>query len=488
MIPFSQLQQRLGDAWKVNSPSSSTDHVIVAMPSFSLGESTLAHYASRIPALEHRYLNAIFLLNTLPSCEFVFLSTVAPDPEVLEYYFSLFPSDRIDDAKRRMKVFVVPDSSPRPLAQKLKDFPEIISDLRQHFGGRPVFIEPWNVTPHEVAIAELLQAPINGTAPALWPLGFKSSGRKLFAKVGVPTPAGREDVRTPSDVVSAIRAIQSARPGCKGVVIKHDNSGAGDGNVVLRFDASDDSDGALRARVESLPAWYLADLLAGGVVEELVSGELFSSPSAQLDVTPFGEVRMLATHEQVLGGADSQVYMGCRFPADPSYAPQLAEYAIAIGKELAELGVVGRFSVDFVAAKDGASGWRIYALEMNLRKGGTTHPYATLRHLVPGTYDAAAGKWVCKDGTTRAYCSTDNMVDEAWQKLNPVSVIRQFREAGLQFDPVKGRGVALHMLSCLAIDGRFGLTAIGNSPADARSMFDSAADIVNSASELNKSN
>jgi hypothetical protein len=35
------------------------------------------------------------------------------------------------------------------------------------------------------------------------------------------------------------------------------------------------------------------------------------------------------------------------------------------------------------------------------------------------------------------------------------------------FDRARGTGVVLHMLSCLAIDGRFGLTAIGDSPEEA---------------------
>jgi hypothetical protein len=48
-------------------------------------------------------------------------------------------------------------------------------------------------------------------------------------------------------------------------------------------------DDAIRRRVDALPGWYVADLRAGGVVEECVTGVEFSSPSVQLDVLP--EVR-----------------------------------------------------------------------------------------------------------------------------------------------------------------------------------------------------
>jgi hypothetical protein len=51
-------------------------------------------------------------------------------------------------------------------------------------------------------------------------------------------------------------------------------------------------------------------------------------------------------------------------------------------------------------------------------------------------------------------------------------VIGAIRDAGLQFDPDRGVGVVLHMLSCLAVDGRFGATAIGTSPAHADDLFE----------------
>lgn len=44
-------------------------------------------------------------------------------------------------------------------------------------------------------------------------------------------------------------------------------------------------------------------------------------------------------------------------------------------------------SIDFAAAQDATGRWSDYALEINLRKGGTTHPYAALRNLVSGRYD-----------------------------------------------------------------------------------------------------
>ena len=50
-------------------------------------------------------------------------------------------------------------------------------------------------------------------------------------------------------------------------------------------------------------------------------------------------------------------------------------------------------------------------------------------------------------------------------------MIAAIADAGLQFDPKQGTGVVLHMLSCLAVDGRFGATAIGTNREHADQLY-----------------
>ena len=80
------------------------------------------------------------------------------------------------------------------------------------------------------------------------------------------------------------------------------------------------------------------------------------------------------------------------------------------------------------------------ALEINLRKGGTTHPYVVLCHLVPGKYDPEAGAWKASDGTQRWYWATDNLIDESWLGLAPDAVIRAIAAEGLQLTLEPGPG------------------------------------------------
>lgn len=493
MTSFHALQERLPQIWRLNKPGMGVDHVLVALPSFSIGESLLSHYAARIPALEHRYLVAHFLLHRIACCEVAFLSCAAPGDEVLDYYTALVPAACRASVRSRFRSVVVRDESPRPIAAKVLARPDMIEALRESIGGRPAFIEPWNVTEHEVELAVQLNVPIYGTPPELRHIGYKSAGRRLFAEAGVPAPTGREDVRTVDDVVEAVAALRAARPALAGVVIKHDDSGAGDGNAVISMREISEmpTPGSgwvswVRQRVAGLPDWYLRDLSRGGVVEELITGARFASPSVQVDISPFGDVTVVATHEQVLGGQTGQVYTGCRFPADPAYASDLAIHGTAIGKQLARLGAMGRFSADFAASCDERGRWELFALEVNLRKGGTTHPYTVLRNLVPGRYDAENGRWLLSDGTSRYYCSSDNVIDSAWVGLAPSAVIAAVASRGLQFDYARGTGIVLHMLSCLAIDGRFGMTAIGRSPEHAAKLCAAAKIAVGEANNCRK--
>jgi PGM1 C-terminal domain len=263
--------------------------------------------------------------------------------------------------------------------------------------------------------------------------------------------------------------------------VKLDDSGAGDGNVLIDLrdvGRGEVAEERIRAAAQALPEWYLDVLSAGGIVEELVAGTSFSSPSVQMNISPHGKLTVLSTHEQVLGGESGQVYTGCRFPADPAYAAELARCGRAVGERLAERGAVGRFGMDFAVVRDDAGRPQVFALEINLRKGGTTHPYDVLHNLVRGEYDPDLGVWLAADGSTRYYCATDNLVDSAWLGLPPATVIKAVADAGLQFDPRTGTGVVLHMLSCLAIDGRMGLTAIGRTREHAADLYEATRSAV----------
>jgi hypothetical protein len=216
---------------------------------------------------------------------------------------------------------------------------------------------------------------------------------------------------------------------------------------------------------------YLAALAdQGGIVEQLIEGDDLRSPSAQLRISPSGQVDILSTHDQVLGGPNGQTYFGCRFPADPEYAPQIAAEALTVGRRLAREGVIGRCAVDFVSVRTEA-GWENSAIEINLRCGGTTHPFMAISTLTDGVYDPLAGEFRTRLGDVKHYVATDHLDAPAYRALTPDDLLDVVSERALGWDAERETGVALHMVSALAVAGRIGLTAIGDTPTDASALY-----------------
>ncbi len=73
----------------------------------------------------------------------------------------------------------------------------------------------------------------------------------------------------------------------------------------------------------------------GGIVEEFIEAPEKVSPSAQLRISPRGQVLPISTHDQILGGPSDQVFLGCSFPAREDYRQRILEAAMRIGEVLA---------------------------------------------------------------------------------------------------------------------------------------------------------
>jgi hypothetical protein len=228
----------------------------------------------------------------------------------------------------------------------------------------------------------------------------------------------------------------------------------------------------------TLPA-YLDDLAAqGGIVEERVMGAEVRSPSVQLRVTPLGEVEVLSTHDQLLGGPSGQAYEGCRFPADFDYARAITAEAEKIGAALANEGVLGRFAVDFVVVRDPAGRWTPYAIEINLRKGGTTHPFLTLQFLTDGRYDARTALFTAPSGREKHLVATDHLESPLLRGLTLDELFDVAVRHRLHFDQARQTGVVFHMMSALGEHGRTGLTAVAETPADAEALYDRVVSVL----------
>jgi hypothetical protein len=209
----------------------------------------------------------------------------------------------------------------------------------------------------------------------------------------------------------------------------------------------------------------------GAIVEAFVEGEEKRSPSVQGRVTPTGEVEILSTHDQILGGPDGQVFLGCRFPADSAYRLQLQEYGLRVGQSLADKGAIERFGLDFIAVQQPDGNWELQAIEINLRKGGTTHPFMTLKLLTHGRYDLTTGVFYNQHNCPKYYIATDNLQKEDYIGLIPSDLMDIIAQHRLHFNSTTETGTVFHLIGCLSEFGKLGLTSIGNSPEEAEAIY-----------------
>jgi hypothetical protein len=486
---FDVLQAGLPDLWR-GMRRDLPDESVVVVPSSSV-DRVVALSPARAQALEERLLFMLLLLRQ-PHLRLVYVTSTPVDPRIVEYYLALLPGVIPSHARNRLSLVSVGDAGPEPLTAKLLARPRLLADIVALVPDRSrSHLVPYTTTAMERDLALSLGIGMYASDPRLFPLGTKTGCRRLFGRAGVPYPAGTEAVRTVDDVVAALVALRRREHGPSSAMVKLDEGVAGRGNAVVDLTglppAGDPAEpGALTERVHGMAlddpdvsmAAYLAKLAErGGVVEERVVGEEVRSPSVQLRITPLGEVELLSTHDQVLGGATGQSYEGATFPADPAYARLISEQAAAVARVLVQEGVIGRFAIDFVVVRRG-DGWDAYAIELNLRKGGTTHPFLTLQFLTDGAYDAETARFSTPGGQSRHLVATDHLHDDALRGLRVGDLFDVVARRGLHFDRTSQSGVVLHMMSSITETGTIGMTAVGGTAEEAMATYTRAGEVL----------
>lgn len=456
------------------------ERTLVVVSSISLD--VPEHIHPLLPAYEERYLIYVLGLAQAPRTRVIYVTSQPILPRMLDYYLRLIPGIDLEELHSRLVPVSVGDWSARPLSEKILERPRLLNRLRSLIPDpqRTVLL-PFVTTELEGRLAVELGIPVYGAHPNLAYLGTKTGSRQSFEAAGVRHPRGTSALRDVADLLDALQQIVAAEDPPDEAIVKLEDSVSGFGNAVidLRGAASrQDLEVRLRSVLPEEPGLlaeaYVARFdAAGGVVEERISGEDLRSPSVQLRASPEGGVEVLATHDQVLGGAHGQTYQGCRFPADPSYAGALAEQGTAVARELASRGVIGRFGVDFVATRHGDE-WTTHAVEINLRNGGTTHPGLALLALTEGHYRPDTGRFLV-DGTPKHYVATDHLEPPGLGALTPDDVLDVAEESGLGWDDEARTGLVFHMISGVAVAGSVGVTAIADNAVDADGLYDKAS-------------
>jgi len=489
---FQQLQANLRDRWRSTDEFDTQERHILVVPSLSLDQEEL----QKIEGVTHYEERLLFSLIRLrnPNTRLVYVTSQPLHPSIVDYYLELLPGIPSSHARERLTLFAAYDGSRKPLSQKLLERPRLLERLRKALDPQRAYMTCYNSTPWERDLSLALGLPLLALDPDLLHWGTKSGSREIFKRCGIPHPLGSELVFDPADLATAVATVWEQDPSLGRMVIKLNEGFSGEGNALLdlrrlaavapgtaghgdrvRAIAAAFSTLSFQCQTETWPHFANKISVLGAIAEAFIEGDRKASPSVQGQITPLGAVEILSTHDQELGGPDGQIFLGCSFPARPDYRLEIQAMGQRIGEELARQGALERYGVDFIAVAKGdpeAPEWDLQAIEINLRKGGTTHPLMAMKMLTEGHFHPTDGLFYTKQEQIRYYRASDNLQKPHYRGLLPSDLMDIIVTRRLHFNSISGVGAAFHLMGSLSEYGKVGLTCIGTSPDHAREIYD----------------
>ncbi|HEV7783472.1 MAG TPA: peptide ligase PGM1-related protein [Chitinophagaceae bacterium] len=482
-IRFKKIQERFPQQFEHVFPDKLAPRTVIIIPSLTMDMEILSKI-SGVNHYEERLLCMLMLLR-MPRTNVIYVTSETIDPVIIDYYLHMLPGITGYHAQRRLTLLSCHDSSHKPLIQKILDRPRLIQRIKDFIpADHEAHMSCFIVTEQERSLAVQLQIPIYGCDPDLYDLGSKSNGRKVFRECGLNPPKGMEDLGSLEDIIESLVQLKKHNPALRKAVVKMNDGFSGDGNAIFSYKNYDESENLdhwvhenLEANLKLVAPGLTFDIFLqkfesmSGIVEEFLEGDIKESPSVQCRITPAGKIEIISTHDQELGGESGQVYIGAQFPASPNYAIELGVMGRKVAEALRDKGVLGRFAVDFISVKE-ESGWQHYPIEINLRKGGTTHPFLMLQFLTDGIYNSEEGTYYTSKGNlVRYYFCSDNLKSDKYCGLSPHDLIDIAMVNDLHYDGTSQEGVMFHLIGALSQYGKLGVVCIGNTPERAREFY-----------------
>lgn len=489
ILEFKKLQQEFPAQYSSAFPDRMAAKTVVIIPSLTLDQEILAKIDG-VNHYEERLLCLLMLLR-MPNTHIIYLTSMPIHNIIMDYYLHLLPGIINYHARQRLKTLSCFDASARSLTQKILERPRLIERIRKSVPpGHVAHIACFNVTELERTLAVKLKLPIFGCDPDLLYIGTKSFSRKIFKECNIPTPPGYEDLASEEDLIHALTNLKTTFPALGKAVIKLNDGFSGEGNAIFSFEDAPPNEHlvqwlqtglASRLKIVARGLKYETFIKKlqsmGGIAEAFIEGTYKAAPSVQCRISPIGEIEISSTHDQVLGGESGQVFLGAHFPANKEYAVTIGALGKCIAEKLKGYGVLNRFSVDFISVKVDNE-WKHYAIEINLRKGGTTHPYLMLQYLTDGHYDDTSGVYLTANGQPRFYFFSDNLQSEHYKGLTPHDLIEIATANDLLYNGSIQQGVMFHMIGALSQYGKLGVLCIGDTPAIAMKLYDQIVEVL----------
>jgi hypothetical protein len=226
----------------------------------------------------------------------------------------------------------------------------------------------------------------------------KSKSRQSFRDAKVRHPRGTYEPAFSidalvNDIYDLLQIIDT-----KKIILKLDQSAAGYGNRVMRFNdileglSESETKALIKGRFQDKEVFSdifikrIEEEDGGAIVEEFIDCKNYASPASIYMINGTRNVTVQYTYDQLLGGEDNMVFQGSLGPITmpPNEEGNINNMSKKIGEFLSIQGVRGNVGTDFVVCDMDEQGKNriAYAIENNVRMTGTSYPFYTIRNFI----------------------------------------------------------------------------------------------------------